>query len=198
MVKKPKKEGSVMADLKVWRTIELGTFSTGSALCDALKEGGFLSTTAYLGKKAARLLRSSEFCMSRGKRSVDLVVLSGADLGVKKSDIRREIYGRGRKLGLELCPAEVGPQLRLQYPDQPEGETLNIAMAAVGTEGELEIRQMGYSEEGVVDVFVVYHDRKHGKVFEILDEYPDGRFGPRNLFVFVLPRKSRKRRKSRK
>ena len=52
-------------------------------------------------------------------------------LGFPNGATLKEIYAKAKDLGLELCPAEVGPLLRLNYPDQPNGEYLRIAMETI-------------------------------------------------------------------
>jgi hypothetical protein len=43
-------------------------------------------------------------------------------------------------MGLWLCPAEIGPQLRLQYEDQKDGEYIRIAMKGISDAvGELRL-----------------------------------------------------------
>ncbi len=66
-----------------------------------------------------------------GQGRVDRAVLSAADLGVEAESSLSDVYKRARQVGLELCSAEVGPQLRLDYGNQPVGEALDIAMEPV-------------------------------------------------------------------
>ena len=83
---------------------------------------------------------------------LDLVVLTAADLGFPAgSRSLGEIYRRGAQLGLELCPPEAGPQLRLEYLDQPVGEFLHIAMAPVATyAGDLVDLTIGNGGAGLI------------------------------------------------
>jgi hypothetical protein len=67
------------------------------------------------------------------KTDVELALLSAADLGVGSESSLADVYKRAREVGLALCPAEVAPQLRLDYRNQPLGEALNIAMEPVAT-----------------------------------------------------------------
>ena len=64
---------------------------------------------------------------------MELTVVSAAELGVESESALADVYNRARQLGLVLCPPEVGPQLRLDYRDQPPGESLIIAMEPVNT-----------------------------------------------------------------
>jgi hypothetical protein len=70
------------------------------------------------------------------KIDVELILVSVADLGIESESFLADVYNRARQIGLELCPAEVGPQLRLDYRNQPLGEVLHIAMQPITTYSE--------------------------------------------------------------
>jgi hypothetical protein len=92
-----------------------------------------------LGDSADEILGRPAFPYSKTRRQLDLVVVSVAALGFDADGAAlRDVYRRAVRIGLELCPAEVGPMLRLAYLDQPIGESLHIAMRPVSTyDGEL-------------------------------------------------------------
>jgi hypothetical protein len=65
---------------------------------------------------------------------VELFAVSAAELGFQTVTASlADIYARAQQLGFGLAAAEVAPQLRLQYFDQPIGEFLIIAMKPIKT-----------------------------------------------------------------
>lgn len=96
---------------------------------------------------AKQMMDNKEFKLAKKEQKLDLVVLSVAGLGFPQSATRAEIYEQAQKLGFEIVPPEVGPQLRLQYEDQPLGESLLI-----GSEPLLA------ASSGYLSVFHVYRN----------------------------------------
>ena len=117
-----------LGHFQTWRTTTLGTYSGVDAYRRALDSAGI-----KIGDAANEILGRPAFPFATMKTDVELVLLSAADLGVKSRSSLADVYARARQVGLELCPAEVGPQLRLDYRNQPLGEALHIAMQPVRT-----------------------------------------------------------------
>jgi len=112
---------------KTWKTIKLGTgLKTAEEFRRVLRDGEF-----RLSDWASDILGKPAFKAADEETEVDLVKVTVVELGFKKGARRNQIYERARDLGLELCPPEVGPQLRLQYQDQPNGEWILVAMEPI-------------------------------------------------------------------
>jgi hypothetical protein len=123
--------GKTTANIPIWRTVTLGTYKTIDALRDALD-----AKRIHVGDRADEIIGRPALNLSEMRRDARLVVLAVSDLGFEEEGPSlAEIYARARELGFELCPAEVGPQLRLQYLNQPLGEFLHIAMAPIAIFG---------------------------------------------------------------
>jgi hypothetical protein len=117
------------AHFQIWRTITLGIYKGVDAYRDAMD-----SARIKIGVSADEILGRPAFPYAKMKTDVKLAVLSAAELGVESDEASLlEVYERARRAGLELCPAEVGPQLRLAYRNQPLREALDIAMEPVAT-----------------------------------------------------------------
>lgn len=69
----------------------------------------------YISSYAHDLLKSPDFITSKTIEGTDLVRLFVKDLGFPQGATTDQIYARAQEYGLELCPAEAGPHLRLSY-----------------------------------------------------------------------------------
>lgn len=136
---------SIVSTFKVWKTLKLGTgLSTAADFRAALKRGG-----NKIGDWANDILGKPAFTAVSQETEVDLVKVTVAELGFKDSATYRQICERAMGFGLELCPAEVGPQLRLQYQDQPFGEWLVIAMEPIAdSDGDLFVFYVEHDDDG--------------------------------------------------
>jgi len=158
------------AAVPVWKTIGMGTFASNVAIRNA-----FRSADYGLGDSAERMLAQLNFNLSMTKTNVDLVALSLTELGFETQGAPlAAIYSRAQKLGFELAPAEVGPQLRLQYFDQPVGEFLDIGMAPIKP------------QEGEPGIFIVANGGA-GLVLIGRNAGSDAEAHAPSRFVFVRP-----------
>jgi hypothetical protein len=129
-----------------WKTITIGTFANSFALLNALDAAG-----CAIGDSAEEILARPAFTVSTTKTDVELLAVSAAELGFMTATVPlADIYARAQQLGFGLAAAEVAPQLRLQYFDQPMGEFL-IGMAPIKTwEGDPVILTVANGGEGLV------------------------------------------------
>ena len=116
-------------DVATWKTITIGTFADSLALRNELDSKG-----CNVGGQAAEILARPTFTVRSQKTNLELLNLSPAQLGFTSDTATlADVYARAQQFGLELAAAEVGPQLRTQYFDQPIGEFLIIGMDPIKT-----------------------------------------------------------------
>lgn len=118
----------------IWKTIKIGTGpKTAGDFTKAIKKKKMI-----IDKFGADILNRSKLTTAKREKEIDLVMLTLAQLGFKNGAELNKIYAKAKKLGLKLCPPEVGPQLRLQYIDQPKGEWVVFGMKPIrDSEGNL-------------------------------------------------------------
>jgi len=127
-----------------WKTIWLGTYKSAEELKTALLKVG-CETDSWGDDILKKVVVATE------PTEVELVQTTAVELGFPDGEATRaQIYAAGLNRSWQLCPAEVGPQLRLQYPDQPEGEWDLIAMEPTTvSSGNLEVFSVGRSDRGL-------------------------------------------------
>lgn len=127
-----------LVEFKVWKTIKIGTGIV--SVRDFQESVRDLNESDPLrdSKLKIKLSDNAEDVLGRPGctfasrcRMVDLVKVSLRQLSLESKVSRDRIYQRAREFRLRKCPPEVGPQLRVQYLDQPRKERLVIGMDPV-------------------------------------------------------------------
>jgi len=85
-------------------------------LLSSLREAG-----VELNEAGQALFADNRFTISPVSSVIQVAQVSVASLGYPQGATFDQIIERATGLGLSLCPLELGPHLRLQLIDQPEG-----------------------------------------------------------------------------
>lgn len=124
-------------------------------------------------KWADDMIKSPDFTTLETPQPLTTVRLKVGDLGLSGNPTTDHIYAKAQELGLDLCPAEAGPHMRLNYKDQPTDEYLYMGMKQIADSG------------GYPDVFGLNRD---GDELWLGGGWadPGGRWDPDRGFVFSL------------
>jgi len=146
---------------KIFKTIKIGNYSAEKILKEYEASG--IKISSY----AKEMLSKIEWQKETGE--IDLVKLSVADMGFVNGATTNEIYSKAKELGLELCPQETCPILRL---DKDLSECLFCGMKQIDVDGSPRVFDLGRYSGGLW---------LHGSWAE-----PDSRWSSNNEFVFRL------------
>lgn len=161
--------GCDRAGVVAWKAIIMGNYPTAIALRDAVAR-----RKIWIGKLAAQMLRLPTFTLVSTHSSVDLSIVTVGELGFGSDGASfAAIHAHAVAIGLDLCPPEVGPQLRLQYLDQRIGEYLTVGMTPLPT------------ADGSDACFVVGNGGA-GLFLIGRSAAPNMAIPPQSIFVFVL------------
>lgn len=106
-----------------------------------LLDGGF-----KIGDFTKDIFQKMEVSPQKTRRR--FIELSVKSMGFESAK-RAEIYKRADELGLEIAPAEVGPELRVAYKDQPIGKWIFIGMEPIRrSDGYLNVFDVARYEDG--------------------------------------------------
>lgn len=122
-------------DLRAAPVIRRSVFVGGLTKPQLLNE--FRRHSISMNDYGETLFAAAEFSQSPIPRAVETLELTARGLGFPDGVMVAELFARAIDAGLELCPLELAPYLRLQYLDQPEGHWITIALPRPPADADL-------------------------------------------------------------
>lgn len=172
-------------EIKIWRTIKIGTFENKNSLLS-----GLLKRSVLIENQAKELI--DQIDLASTTIELDLVVKSASELGLTSGQEveYRWVYDKAKSIGLEVCPGEVGPQLCLQQLPPEDNRFVNwvLRIAMNVTPGGniftfMDGRYLYYNSAGLI-LGIDSNDMMPGSGSGALEPVK-----PETKFVFVKPRK---------
>jgi hypothetical protein len=140
-----------------------------------------------LNDAAQALLADARFTTSSVSSLVETVQVSVAALGFPDGATFAKVVERAAINGLLLCPLELGPHLRLQFTDQPEGSLGQPASKHCAPPGSLTLASAPLAEDDETPKGF-YLRRIEGDLWlRGYQSWPGHNWSPQDVFVFVRP-----------
>jgi|GEM_PF-1016537 len=126
----------------VWKTITIGGVPKDK-LVKQLQDGGY-----DVGDWAKDMVSKPAFTTLPQQQTITLARACVRDFGFTAKPTTNELWARIKQVG-ELCPAEAGPHLRLQFPDQKKGDICWLAMEQItDSDGYPDVFSVERSDDG--------------------------------------------------
>jgi hypothetical protein len=144
---------TLKTNLPVWKTVSIGINQKLEEEIKGLVPGAtdlvFIEPISQkkftLDPDAFDIIQKPAFKIAKRPKTIQLAITSLRSLGLPDGTCYNDIFAAAQNAGLQLCPAETGLQLLVQYMDQLNKETLMIAMQPIE------------DNYGLPSVFTVHH-----------------------------------------
>jgi len=109
-----------------------------------------LEQAGHVNSRAQNMMNNPDFTTLPVAQILDTVILTLNQMGLSGDPTTDQIYERAQELGLYFCPAEVGPQYRLQNTDQQMGKWVCVGMKQItGSDGDPSVFILERDEDGL-------------------------------------------------
>ncbi len=138
-----------------------------------------------LNPAARALFADPRFTIAEVSSVIETIELSVAALGFCDGGTSAQLFERALELGLSPCPLELGPHLRLQWLDQPEGSVGGAPTQHRAPPGSVTVASRALSDE--TDVPKGFYLRKIEGVLWLRGYWSDDEnvWNPDDRFVFM-------------